>query len=1106
MTGRVGRVVAAGVGLCLALVGLMPAGSAFADTGAGVLAGSGLVVPGVAAARDCTVTGTDGPDTLTGTDGVDVLCGLGGDDTLIGLGGDDVLIGGTGSDLLIGGDGADTLSGGNEHDRLLGGDGNDTLQGDTGFDVLVGGDGDDVLDGGNDADTLIGGAGADRLDGALGIDVLDGGDGDDILVGGNDQDSMFGGAGNDAISGDLGNDTLVGGPGDDVLDGGQDQDVCDGGTGQTQFVSCEQQQTDGGADTGADGDLDGDGLGDEAEILAGTNPTAVDSDWDGLSDAEEILTLTDPTSYDTDHDGVADGAEDTDGDGIGNAAELADGTTPFRADSDGDGLGDGTERDLGTDPLVVDTDGDGLSDGDEITLGTDPLVVDTDGDGVGDGQESYTRQVGAEATGAVLTVTGPAAAVLDATVGRGEDGWFADVPGLASATVVVDAPGVVSGTLTMAFDAAAVPADHEVAVLHFDESSGTFDRPADQQVDRSVGLATVTTGDFSPFVVVDITAFAGVWTQEIVTPRTGDSGAGTPVDAALVLDESGSMGWNDPSGLRRDAAKTFVDALLAGDRAAAIGFDTGYRVLQPLTDDLPAVKSALDRITIRGGTSITAAVTGGLNELDANGVAGDQRIVVVLTDGEGPYNTSLTQRAIASHTTIYTVGLGSSVDEALLGSIATATGGKFFQVVDAAGLAGAFERVGGDLGAPDTDGDGIADAAETAGWRDGAGRVYRTNPNNADTDGDGLSDGDEAGLFSTTGAFGLGTYYKGFSDPTRPDSDYDGLGDAQELDLGTAPRRADTDVDGLQDLAEIGAGFDPLTFNADADYKFDDQEAADGTDPFGYDFDGLDNVHAALSGFWFGDAWDSVAAKWAQVNVDVASSPWYLVGQAGSGFVVIGDLRDLLYGVGTGSWGNAAWAAVGVIPFAGDAVKVVREAVQFAAKSTRAVRAAVEFASRNLPRKYVDDVVEAIGKLANARHAFDLAVAGKVAPLANFDITKGAWRTGRAAKISNDPVQAARLQAKLDELHQIWLSNPDRVKDVRVNQRQVTDLEQLGINRPDLQYTLDGKRYYVEWDKPLCSDPTRSLRGDLHSERIFANDPTIDYATQVVLLIAGACE
>ena len=38
-------------------------------------------------------------------------------------------------------------------------------------------------------------------------------------------------------------------------------------------------------------------------------------------------------------------------------------------------------------------------------------------------------------------------------------------------------------------------------------------------------------------------------------------------------------------------------------------------------------------------------------------------------------------------------------------------------------------------------------------------------------------------------------------------------------------------------------------------------------------------------------------------------------------------------------------------------------------------------------------------------------------------------------------------------------------------------------NRPDLQFTKDGKRYYVEWD---CTTSGREIG---HAERIAANDP-----------------
>ncbi|HEY0215832.1 MAG TPA: hypothetical protein VGC57_05520, partial [Cellulomonas sp.] len=205
--------------------------------------------------------------------------------------------------------------------------------------------------------------------------------------------------------------------------------------------------------------------------------------------------------------------------------------------------------------------------------------------------------------------------------------------------------------------------------------------------------------------------------------------------------------------------------------------------------------------------------------------------------------------------------------------------------------------------------------------------MFVTDPAEADTDGDGLTDGEEAGGYATGGAFGSGQYYQGFADPTKPDTDGDGLGDAQEWDGETHPRLTDTDGDRLGDLAEVEAGFDPVEFDADGDGRHDDQEMEDGSDPFAYDFGLAESVHAALSGFVFGDAWDSWAARLAQVTTDTASNEWYLIGQVGSGLIVLGDLRDLVHGVGTGAWGNAAWAAVAFVPGLGDAARTAQEAV-----------------------------------------------------------------------------------------------------------------------------------------------------------------------------------
>lgn len=80
----------------------------------------------------------------------------------------------------------------------------------------------------------------------------------------------------------------------------------------------------------------------------------------------------------------------------------------------------------------------------------------------------------------------------------------------------------------------------------------------------------------------------------------------------------------------------------------------------------------------------------------------------------------------------------------------------------------------------------------------------------------------------------------------------------------------------------------------------------------------------------------------------------------------------------------------------------------------------------------------------------------------------------------------AALQADLAAL-------PAGARNIRVNQQQVNALGQrVGINRPDLQYTLNGRRYYVEYEGP--GNP----RGAAHRARILANDPNASFILRIV--------
>jgi hypothetical protein len=123
---------------------------------------------------------------------------------------------------------------------------------------------------------------------------------------------------------------------------------------------------------------------------------------------------------------------------------------------------------------------------------------------------------------------------------------------------------------------------------------------------------------------------------------------------------------------------------------------------------------------------------------------------------------------------------------------------------------------------------------------------------------------------------------------------------------------------------------------------------------------------------------------------------------------------------------------------------------------------------------YLDEVAGALSEAFGGtparpnRLAQDVAVDGRTAT--------GALSLRRA--IGDSPTQNAYVQARIEELVL------QGAQDIRVNQTQVNVLSQrVGINRPDLQYTLNDVRYYEEFEVPS------SARGPGHVDRLEANDP-----------------
>jgi hypothetical protein len=624
------------------------------------------------------------------------------------------------------------------------------------------------------------------------------------------------------------------------------------------------------------------------EATYDTDPFDDDTDGDSLADGVETqFPKLNVTRRDTNADGVPDGRWDPDGDTLSIAAEIENGTAPFAADTDLDSLPDDEEARLGTDPTAPDTDDDGLDDADERPLGTDPTDPDTDGDGTLDGNETFTTETRNRSLDASVDLTGEGNLGAGVAIDDGTNPQIDATETIQSARVspVVEFESESpfdSANVTIGYNASAVDEPSNLAIYRRNETTGAY-TPLDSTVDPTNDTVSATTSHFSKFVVFNVTNWQSNY--DAVDPvKLQDEASVTPVDAAFILDSSGSMGGNDPNNLRRTAAREFVGGLLPQeDRATVIDFDNNARTLQSLTGDFDAVNSSIGAIDSFGGTNIAAGIREATDEYEANGDPSRARIAVLLTDGIDSSNKRAAAREAADRNiTIYTVGFGNA-RESDLRTIASTTGGNFTLVDQPEDLPDVFSRIVETTGPKDSDGDGLDDATELAGFVDrDTGRLIRTDPFDADTDGDGVPDGREVGsavrvtrtvnvtVDNSTGTAATRTVNRTArilnSDPTAVDSDVDGLPDAAEygnfdvsytataeqtdefqeatdrnlalssatIDRLTASRSVspdpdefDSDDDGLNDGLEIGLGTDPTRADTDGDGMSDREEQYD---------------------------------------------------------------------------------------------------------------------------------------------------------------------------------------------------------------------------------------------------------------------------------------
>lgn len=585
-------------------------------------------------------------------------------------------------------------------------------------------------------------------------------------------------------------------------------------------------------------DTDGDGLPDSVETAIGSDINKIDSDYDGLDDYYEVLTLlTDPTSQDTDLNGISDFDEDFDSDGLSNGEEYIIGTEPEMKDTDKDKLFDGDEVNLyNTNPLLFDTDADGISDGDEITLATDPnketentknsFTKTFTPDDFGYGDDKFIPDV---------EFTSDAKGILTFKMEyRYSDLTFNPItPGYLANCMNFSTEGEF-GKATLKYyipDELLNSEDFEPAIYYFNEDTMCLEELSNAVLEGNV--LSVTLEHFSSYAVMNKKAFDKKFSDKrnmikylpLSDDKFNEQKADT--DVVFVLDDSGSMVYNDTNNMRKKATSTFIASMPETDSVGIISFTSlNPKKLLPLAKATAEGKSnadlALNNLENYGRTDGSWGLHEGiemLKKVNDNNI----KCIIFLTDGEDTdykysYN-NIIETAQSEGITIFTIGLKNYINGSRLDEIATKTGGKFFEIDNLSELNECYERIR-ELTIDyitDSNDDGISDyytwklcsGQMTDGYgneilpfgnpydlsesgidytkikdnpalfkaiKKNAEYLYDKVQDNDDFDNDGIKNGDEIKIFTTQQRCYAGVY----SDPDCKDTDADGLNDNDE--------------------------------------------------------------------------------------------------------------------------------------------------------------------------------------------------------------------------------------------------------------------------------------------------------------------------------------
>ena len=175
-----------------------------------------------------------------------------------------------------------------------------------------------------------------------------------------------------------------------------------------------------------------------------------------------------------------------------------------------------------------------------------------------------------------------------------------------------------------------------------------------------------------------------------------------PLSVVLAIDTSGSMA--QAMDQTRTAATEFVRGLADGDAVQVVAFAEEATAATPMLTDTAPAEGALAGLVARGDTALYDAI---LLSVDLVAEREGRKAVVVLSDGvdddgQGqPLSTATIPEVLArageTSVPVFTIGLGTEMDESVLRQVAGDTGGVYLSAPDAEDLQTVYGTIGQQL-------------------------------------------------------------------------------------------------------------------------------------------------------------------------------------------------------------------------------------------------------------------------------------------------------------------------------------------------------------------------------------------------------------------------